>query len=159
MVFPPLVHINAQLFGRIAAVEENLTSNKVVGHNDGCSADLCDIGLKIAAAVKRKDNAVVQCKANDGEHQEDDKLALTAHAFLVLKDILHARQIVEHHGDHKARRVGYNHVYMQAVVEDVHNAKVNDGGNYTHDAKLHDLCDKVLQDIRLTVGQQLSAAV
>lgn len=147
MVFTPQIHINAQLLGRIAAIEEDLARHKVVGHHDRRCADLGDIGLKGQPGVEPEDDAVVEQKADDGEYQEDHELALAAHALLVLKYVLHAGQIVEDHRDDKARRVGDDNVHAQAVVQDVHDAKVDDGGDDAHDAELHDLCDKVLQNL------------
>ncbi len=58
-----------------------------------------------------------------------DELAAAAHALLVCKHVLHARDVVKDERDDKAAGVGNQDIDAQTVVEQIHDAKVDDGGN------------------------------
>lgn len=136
----------------LVALQEDFSGHKVVDHDKRGGADLGDIGLESQAGVEGQHDTVVECQTDHGQHDKDDELAAAAHAFLVRKHVLHAGDVIKDERDDKAAGVGDQDIEAQTVVEQIHDAKVDDSGNDADDAEFHDLCKELLHGTCLRVA-------
>ena len=96
-------------------------------------------------AAAQPHDRLVQPQADDGECDEDDKLARPREPLSVREHVAHGRDVVEHggHAVRDARRD--NRRQIRQLGEDHHDTEVYDESDDAHDAELKELLHKPLE--------------
>lgn len=124
-------------------VKPPLAGEEVPEHHQGGGHNLREHIPSIAGDEPTKPHdGLVQAKTDEGEHDEDGKLARPREALSVREHVAHGCKIVKYRGHavRDARRD--NRRQARQLGERHHNAKVDEERDNTHDAELHELRDK-----------------
>ena len=87
--------------------------------------------------------SVVNQQANNGQHNENDEFATSAHSLFVRKHIAHRSDVIEHHRCRERYGCAHQVVNAEKLRQKSKQAVIDHERNHANHAELHELRKKL----------------
>ena len=129
--------------------QEDLSGDKVPDCHQKCDDEFRNAVIDEPDTDEQPHQHVIQDETDDGEDDEDDEFTAARHIVTALEDVAHGGDVVEDDRDGEGDGVADKIRNAEEFRERDHESVVDEKGDDTHDAELHELRDELLQTIPL----------